>query len=549
MSKKYALISVSDKTNIVPFARAILKAGYDIISTGGTAKVLQVAKLKFTPIQEITGNPESFDGRMKTISFQIESALLYDRSNSKHVAEARKLKIPQIDIVVCNLYPFEKTVADKKVTFKTAIENIDVGGPTMIRAAAKNSLIVVIDPTDYETVGEALKKKVDTKLLRYLQAKAFDHLTFYDSQISWYFLNLRHSERNEVKSRNLINPNSSAKKTPPRTSFGRDDNSIFPNEITIPGRKLVDLRYGENPHQKGAVYTRPNVQTPFNRLTKHWGRDLSLINITDINAGLDSVRQFSEPAAVVIKHNNPCGIALGKDAAEALSRAIEGDPESAFGGIVVLNKPMDMAAAKVISGFKDAKRGNMDIIAAPSIKPDALDFLQKVRKSMGIYSFGEIPSAMDEWNLKSIDGGFVLQTADIDIDESFKQWQIVTKKKPSKQQLEQMQIGWKFITKIKSNTILVMDKTIPMTRGIGSGQTSRIRSTRIALDQAGKFNKGGILVSDSFFPFPDSVELAKKNGIAAIVQQGGSINDKLSIEAADLAGIPMVFTGRRAFWH
>jgi len=518
MSKKYALISVSDKTNIVPFAQAILKAGYDIITTGGTAKVLQEANLKFTPIQEITGNPESFDGRMKTISFQIESALLYDRTNPQHLKEAKKLKIPQIDIVVCNLYPFEKTVADKKVKFKDAIESIDVGGPTMIRAAAKNSLIVVIDPDDYETVGDALKKKGSPKLIRYLQAKAFDHLTFYDSQISWYF----RAQMDEV---------------------------TFPKEITIPGRKLVDLRYGENPHQQGAVYTRPNVQTPFNQLTKHWGRDLSLINITDINAGLDSVRLFAEPAAVVIKHNNPCGIALGENTAEALERAIEGDPESAFGGIVVLNKPMDMAAAKVISGFKDAKRGNMDIIAVPSIKPDALEFLQKVRKSMGIYSFGEIPNAMDEWNLKSIDGGFVLQTADIDIDESFKQWQFVTKKKPTKQQLQQMQIGWKFITKIKSNTILVMDSTIPMTRGIGSGQTSRIRSSRIAIDQAGKFNKEGILVSDSFFPFPDTIELAAKNGITAIVQQGGSINDKLSIEAADKAGIPMVFTGRRAFWH
>ena len=518
MSKKYALISVSDKTNIVSFAQAIIKAGYDIISTGGTAKVLQEAKLKFTPIQEITGNPESFDGRMKTISFQIESALLYDRTNPQHLKEAKKLKIPQIDIVVCNLYPFEKTVADKKMTFKNAIENIDVGGPTMIRAAAKNSLIVVIDPSDYETVGEALQKKVKPDLIRYLQAKAFDHLTFYDSQISWYF----RSQMDEV---------------------------TFPKEITIPGRKLIDLRYGENPHQNGAVYTRPTVQTPFNQLTKHWGRDLSLINITDINAGLDSVRLFSKPAAVIIKHNNPCGVALGGNAAEALARAIEGDPESAFGGTVVLNKPMDMAAAKVISGFKDAKRGNMDIIAVPSIKEDALEFLQKVRKSMGIYSFGEIPSAMDTWNLKSIDGGFVLQTADIDIDESFKQWQFVTKKKPTKQQLEQMQIGWKFITKIKSNTILVMDKTIPMTRGIGSGQTSRIRSTRIAIEQAGKLNKGGILVSDSFFPFPDSVEMAVKNGIAAILQQGGSINDKLSIEAADKAGIPMVFTGRRAFWH
>jgi phosphoribosylaminoimidazolecarboxamide formyltransferase / IMP cyclohydrolase len=518
MAQKYALISVSDKTDIVPFAKAISQAGFDIISTGGTAKILQNSKLTITPIQEITGNPESFDGRMKTISFQIESALLYDRSNPKHVDEAKEMKIPQIDIVVCNLYPFEKTVTDKKVSYKTAIENIDVGGPTMIRAAAKNGLVVVIDPADYKTVGNALQKNVKPDLIRYLQAKAFDHLTFYDSQIAWY---LR----------------------------AQNNKTAFPKEITIPGRKLIDLRYGENPHQKGAVYTRPNSQTPFNHLAKHWGRDLSLVNVTDINAGLDVVRLFNEPAAAVIKHNSPCGAALGKTLAEALSNAIEGDPESAFGGIVVLNKPMDLATAKVIGGFKDANRGNMDIIAVPSIKPDVLAFLQKVRKSMGIYSFGEIPDSMDEWNLKSIDGGFVLQTADIDIDESFKTWQVVTKKKPTKQQLLQMQIGWKFITKIKSNTVLVMDKSLPMTRGIGSGQTSRVRSTKIALEQAGKYTKGGILVGDSFFPFGDSVELAVQHGIAAVVQQGGSVNDKQSIDAADKAGIPMVFTGRRAFWH
>jgi len=456
---------------------------------------------------------------MKTISFQIESALLYDRANLKHLEEAKKLKIPQIDIVVCNLYPFEKTIADKKVDYKIAIENIDVGGPTMIRSAAKNGLIVVIDPNDYQTVADALQKKdVQPELIRYLQAKAFEHLTFYDSQIAWYL-------RSQL------------------------DESAFPNEITIPGRKLVDLRYGENPHQKGAVYTRPNTPTPFKNLTKLWGRDLSLVNVTDINAGLDSVRLFTEPAAVIIKHNSPCGIALGKDIAQALTQAIEGDPESAFGGIVVLNKPMDLATAKVIGGFKDAKRGNMDIVAVPHITEDALDFLQKVRKSMGIYSFGDIPALADEWNVKSIDGGFVLQTADIDIDESFKQWQVVTEKKPTKQQLEQMQIGWKFITKIKSNTVLIMDKSIPMTRGIGSGQTSRVRSTKIALEQADKYTKDGILVGDSFFPFADSVELAAKHGIAAVVQQGGSINDQKSIDAANKVGIPMVFTGRRAFWH
>ncbi|HWY79597.1 MAG TPA: bifunctional phosphoribosylaminoimidazolecarboxamide formyltransferase/IMP cyclohydrolase [Candidatus Sulfotelmatobacter sp.] len=519
MAKKYALLSVYDKTDIIPFAKAISKAGYEIISTGGTAKALQAEKIPYIPIQEITGNPESFDGRMKTISFQIESALLYDRTNPQHLKEADTLQIKQIDIVVCNLYPFEKTITDKKVTFKKAIENIDVGGPTMIRSAAKNSLIVVIDPTDYQIVSNALQKKgFPPKLTRYLQAKAFDHLTFYDSQIAWYF----NSQSDEI---------------------------TFPKEITIPGRKLLDLRYGENPHQKGAVYTRPNFQTPLQHLTKHWGRDLSLINVTDINAGLESVRVFAQPAAVIIKHNSPCGIALGTNAAEALTRAIASDPESAFGGIVILNKPMDLTAAKIIGSFKDAKRGNMDIIAAPHIKKDALAFLQAVRKSMGIYTFGDIPTLSDQWNMKSLDGGFILQTADIDIDESFKQWQVVTKKKPTKQQLQQMQIGWKFVTKIKSNTILIVDKNLPMTRGIGAGQTSRIRSTKIALEQADKHTQDGILISDSFFPFPDSVALAAKHGIAGIVQQGGSINDEKSIDAANKADIPMIFTGRRAFWH
>jgi phosphoribosylaminoimidazolecarboxamide formyltransferase/IMP cyclohydrolase len=517
--QKYALISVSDKTNITSFAKALVSLGYQIISTGGTAKALKEANISYTPIQEITGNPESFDGRMKTISFQIESGLLYDRKNAKHKKEAKTLGIKQIDVVVCNLYPFEKTIAAKNVTYQEAIEKIDVGGPTMIRAAAKNGLVVAVDPKDYEEIAQTLQKdKLPPLFIRKLQAKAFAHLSFYDSQIAMYF-------REQL------------------------EEPVFPEEITLPGRKLVDLRYGENPHQKGAVYVRPNLLTPFQNLTKLWGRDLSLINLTDINAGLSSIRLFQTPAAVVIKHNSPSGIALGATPAEALSRAIEADPESAFGGIIVLNKPMDLKAAKIIGDFKDAKRGNMDIVAAPDMNKEALEFLQKVRKSMGIYTFGEIPHKEDDWNLKGIDGGFVLQTSDIGIAESFKQWQVVTKKKPTKHQLEQMQIGWNFISKIRSNTILVVDETIPMTRGIGSGQTSRVRSTRIALEQAAEKTKGGILVSDSFFPFPDSVELAAKHGIKAIVQQGGSLKDQLSIDAANKAGIPMVFTNRRAFWH
>jgi phosphoribosylaminoimidazolecarboxamide formyltransferase/IMP cyclohydrolase len=515
--KKYALLSVYNKEEIVIFAKKLVDLGYEIISTGGTAKVLEQNNISFIPIQDITGNPESFDGRMKTISFQIESGILYDRTNPQHVEEAKNLSIKPIDIVVCNLYPFEHTISKRGVTFDEAIENIDVGGPTMVRAAAKNfkNVLVVVDPKDYEEVAKELKDKtVGFDLRRHLAGKAFSHLSFYDSQIASY---LRDQE--------------------------------FPEEITLPGRKLLDLRYGENPHQQAAVYTRPGFHSSLENLERKWGRELSLINITDINAGLESVRLFTQPAAVVIKHNSPSGIAVGENPQEALQRAIEADPESAFGGIIVLNENLTMETAKVIGEFKDERKGNIDIVAIPSIDSDALEFLQKIRKTMGIYTFGKIPSQLDPLNIKWIDGGFIIQSADIDVEKGFDLWKVVTEKTPTPQQMEQMEIAWKFVSRIKSNSVIVVDGKLPMTRGIGSGQTSRVRSTKLAIEQAGNHAQGGILASDSFFPFSDSVDAARKAGITAIIQQGGSIRDQDSIDAANKAEIVMVFTGRRAFWH
>ncbi len=516
-AKKYALLSVSNKTGIVDLAKKLRALGYSIISTGGTAKALTEQGIQITPVQEITNDPESFDGRMKTISFEIESGILFDRSNASHVEQAKSLNIKPIDIVVCNLYPFEKTIAQKNVSLKNAVENIDVGGPTMVRSGAKNfkHVVVVVDPADYETVENELEQGISLAKRKELAAKAFAHLSFYDSQIAKYL-----------------------------------QNDVFPKVITLAGRKTIDLRYGENPHQKAAVYMYPNTSSPLASLIKRTGRDLSHVNVTDIYAGLESIRLFKTPAAVVVKHNSPCGIALGSSAKEALARAIEADAESAFGGIIVLNHPMDMQTASIIASFKDEKRGNIDIVAVPSIDKAALAFLQSVRKTMGIYTFGTIPdNASDTYHTKYIDGGFILQTPDNNIEESFNDWKIVTEKKPTKKQLEQMKIAWKFVSRIKSNTIIVMDQKLPMTRGIGCGQTSRIRSAKIALEQAGAFCKGSILASDSFFPFDDSVILAAKSGISAIVQQGGSINDKLSIAAADKHGIAMVFTNRREFWH
>lgn len=539
-TRKYALLSVSDKTGVTDLAKTIEGLGYTIISSGGTAKALSENGIAVTPVEKITGNPECFEGRMKTISFQVEGGILFDRKKPAHVEEAEKLNVPHIDIVVCNLYPFEKTVQKPGVTLDDAIEQIDVGGPTMTRSGAKNfkNVLVVVDPDDYQRVREALKTNTVTKELRQeLAIKAFRHLSFYDGQIANFL------ERN-------LRPNE----------------TTFPEEMALPIRKAFDLRYGENPDQKGAVYFYPDTNEPLKNIQRLAGRELGLVNIKDIDAGLKSVRMFQEPAAVVIKHHSPCGIALGANYAEALQRAIEGDPESAFGGVVVLNGRFDLATAKVIEAFNKEGRGNMDIVAAPHIDADALELLKAVRKSTGVYTFGDIPKPDPKaYDFKALDGGVALQTPNNDIESQFKNWEIATQVKPTQKQLEQMQIGWKFITRIKSNTVLVMDGDLPMTRGIGAGQTSRLRSTKISLEQAsgrkdeqtieqalenaGQHAKGAILISDSFFPFDDSVRLATKYGIAAIAQQGESVNDKDSIKAANEAGIAMVFTHHRAFWH
>lgn len=507
---KYALLSVYNKKDIADFAKTLVRCGYEVIATGGTFQLLSEGGIKVIPIDEITGNSrEAFDGRMKTISFQIESGILFDRKNPRHVEDAKKLGVPQIDVVVCNLYPFEQ---------KQTVENIDVGGPTMIRAAAKNydSVLVVVDPQNYDRVAkELVSGKVTNELRQELAAKAFYHLSFYDSQIGKFFT--------------------------------KED---FPLELTIPLRRQKVLRYGENPHQQGALYTVTNTNSPLAKLDHLWGRQLSGTNTGDIFAGIETVRQFLESAACVVKHLSPCGVALGVDVRQALKRAVEADPVSAFGGVVVLNKPMDVTAAKVIATFKYEKEGNIDVVAVPKITKEALELLKKLRKSMGVYTFGDISQKRSEsFDLKWFAGVALLQTYDDNVEEGFSQWKIVTNKKPTKKQLGLMKFGFKAVKAVRSNAVLVVDKDIPMTRGIGSGQTSRVGATKIALEQAEKFAKGGILVSDSYFPFSDSVELAAKFKIGAILEQGGSINDSASIDAANKAGIPMIFTGRRAFRH
>lgn len=512
MPANYALISVFNKEGIVEFAKELKSLGYLLISTGGTAKLLSESGIEVIPVEKITNKPESLDGRIKTISFEIEGGILYDRKNPSHIEDAKKLGLLNIDLVVCNLYPFEK---------KNEIENIDVGGPTMLRAAAKNyrSVLPVCDPADYVKIAEGLKSGGIPEALRIeLAAKTFEHLSFYDSQIAKF--------------------------------FRKQTNELYPKELTIPGRKIKELRYGENPHQSASLYLTPNAGSPFENIQHIAGRELSMMNVTDINAGLEAVRIFDEPAAVVIKHNTPCGIALGSTPAEALQRAINADPESAFGGIVVLNKPFDKEAAEVVTSFKDERKGLFDIVTAPGIDEDALEILKGVRKSMGVYILSGIRKPVEgDMTVKEIIGGFTYQSADSQTDSGQKGWEVVTKVKPTKEQLKQMEIAWKFIRRMRSNTVIIMDKKLPQTTGIGTGQTSRYRAALMAIELAGDKVENAVLASDAFFPFDDVVSLAAKNKVGAIVQSGGSINDKASIEAADKAGIAMVFTNERTFWH
>lgn len=514
---KFALISVYDKLDIVPFAKKLKRLGFHLISSGGTASLLKKNKIPVTPVADITGNPECFDGRMKTISFQIESGILYDRSKPKHKKEAKELEIPQIDVVVCNFYPFDRVV-DESNTETKAIEQIDVGGPTMMRAAAKNfkHVYAVFDPADYDRVILDITSKGKTVDLRKeLAAKTFSYLSWYDAHIAQYL---------------------------------NDQN--FPEFYSLNGKKVADLRYGDNPHQKAAWYLNPFTKSTLKSLMKVSGRDLSVTNLTDINAGIESTRLFSEPCAVVIKHNTPCGIAVGQTPAESLARAIEADPVSAFGGVIVMNKSMDLETAKLVKEFKNKNGSHLDIIAAPDLTKTAVKQLAEVRKTTGIYTFGDLTKKdVVRHQIRWIDGGYALQTLDNTTDTDTKDWKVVTKKKPTKVQMKQLITAWKFIARVKSNAILIVDKNIPMTRGIGTGQTSRIGAAKIALAQADSFSNGAILASDAFFPFSDTVELAAQYKIAAIVQPGGSYRDKDSIAAADSAGIVMVFTNRRVFWH
>jgi len=505
---KRALVSVSNKDGIVDFARGLESLGYELVSTGGTYRILQEAGIKVVKVAEVTGFPEILNGRVKTLHPKIHGGILAMR-NEAHLKELENNGIIPIDLVVVNLYPFRETISKKDVSLEEAVENIDIGGPTMIRAAAKNyrDVAVIVKPEYYDTVLQELKEsgEISGETRLKLALEAFSHTASYDAVIASYF-----------------------------TSINGED---FNNNHIIAGEKVYDLRYGENPHQKASFYRNlyPSVGLPDAKQLN--GKELSYNNIIDTDAAWQLVKEFNETACVIVKHTNPCGTALGSTVEEAFDKAFAGDPVSAFGGIVAFNRKVDLKAAqKVAEPF-------MEVVIAPGYDNDALECLQ-AKKNLRVLEL--LINDENNKQVKTVQGGFVVQ--DIDQQEiNLNNLEMVTETTPTAEQIEQMAFAWKVVKHVKSNAIVVVRDG--MTIGVGAGQMNRVGAAQIALEQAKEKCEGAVLASDAFFPFKDTVEIAAKYGIKAIIQPGGSIRDQESIEECNRHGIAMVFTGIRHFKH
>jgi len=507
-----AILSVWDKTGLVDFARGLNKLGFEIYSTGGTKKALEEAGVPVRGITEMTNFPEILDGRVKTLHPVVHGGILARRDLESHMAQLAEKGIQPIDLVAVNLYPFVQTVAREGVSLEEAIENIDIGGPTMIRAAAKNfaHVLVVVDPEDYAPILEKLRSgKIDIPERMKLAQKAFQHVATYDTAISRYL---------------------------------RPEDEKFPQEMTIALQKLQDLSYGENPHQEAAFYKEEIIgkgEPGIAGATQISGKPLSYNNILDIDGALRAACDFSAPTIAVIKHTNPCGLASHDDLAEAYRRALAGDPVSAFGGIVASNKVIDLATAEEIA------KTHFDGIIAPDYEEDALSLL-KQKKNMRILKVAGVSGRMAALELRRVSGGgFVAQTADFTADEV--PMRTVTERAPTGEEIKDLLFAWRAVKHIKSNAI-VLAKDCELL-GMGAGQPSRVDSVAIALKKAGDRASGSVLGSAAFFPFPDGVELAGKAGITAIIEPGGSMRDEDAIKAANEYNIAMVFTGMRHFKH
>lgn len=512
-----AILSVSDKTGIVQFAEGLNRLGIDILSTGGTLSLLLKNGIRAKSVSDYTGFPEVFSGRLKTLHPKLLGGLLYKRSESSHLKQANELGIESIDLVIVNLYPFEDTIKKKGVTLDEAIEQIDIGGPTMLRAAAKNheSVATICDPQDYSEILTELennKGSLSAKTAKKLAVKVFQHTAMYDAVISHFLAEETSEEFN-------------------------------PESLALPYALELPLRYGENPHQKAAFY-RAAGRVPRLEFEQLHGKELSYNNLMDLEAAWEGVHEFKEPAACVIKHNTPCGIALGKDLETATSRAIDSDTESAFGGIVGLNRKCDLKTAKVIL----KKLLFLEVIAAPSFTSDAIKVLQE-RKNLRLIKLNASAPFKVQYRYSRL--GLLLQEADPSLRNDWKKFLktaiCVTKKKATLKDMEELFFAWRCVKLVKSNGIVLTRNRQVI--GIGAGQTSRVLAVKIACMRAGEKRKGAFMASDGFFPMPDNIEIAGKEGIRAIVQPGGSIRDKNCIEEADRRKLVMVLTGTRHFRH
>lgn len=510
-----ALISVSNKTGVVDLARGLVGLGAEILSTGGTAKTLRDAGIPVTDVATYTGSPEILDGRVKTLHPKIHGGLLGRRGDPRHADEMQRHGIGPIDVLVVNLYPFEEAISRPDCTVEQAIENIDIGGPSMLRAAAKNhdQVLVLVDPADYTRALDALKAGAVTDgLRRELATKVFQHTARYDSLIAGYL------ER--------LDPHAGK----------------FPTVLSLRYERVELLRYGENPHQQGAFYRESGTrEASVSRAITLHGKAMSYNNYLDANGALELVKEFDEPAAVIIKHTNPCGVALGSTAEEAYVRARATDPVSAFGGVVAFNRPVDLAAAKELTSTF------IEVVVAPEYTADALTELKR-KKDLRLLQVGPLTSGTREGlDLKKLVGGLIVQERDLGTLTDLRTLPVPTKRRPTDEEYAACAFAWKVCKHVKSNAIVYAREG--QTIGIGAGQMSRVDSVRLASMKAVLPVKGGVMASDAFFPFRDGLDAAAQAGITAVIQPGGSIRDQEVVTAADEHQMAMILTGMRHFRH
>lgn len=516
MNVKRALISVWDKRGIVDFAKKLSDFNVELLSTGGTAAFLKENNIVIKEVSEVTGFPEMLDGRVKTLHPRIHAGILAQRSNKAHMNTLQKHDIQRIDMVVCNLYPFEQTIKKKRVSMAEVIENIDIGGPTLIRSAAKNykDVIVLTDPRQYETVLNILQEKgdVDLAMREQFALEAFTHTAQYDAIISTY---LR----------------------------GKWTSEVLPENNVIALRKKQDMRYGENPHLKGAFYkTVPEIDEPcITTVRQLQGKALSYNNILDGDCAIEAVKEFSDPTCVIIKHATPCGIASADSLLKAWKDAYATDTYSPFGGIVSFNRQVGKDVAEELNKLF------LEVIIAPGFTRDALEIFSQ-KKNLRLLELQGVEKLKNRSGMvfRSVVGGFLSQDRDVTLTPR-EEWKIVTKKKPTVKQLNSMEFAVKCVKHVKSNSVVFVKDT--HTVAIGGGQTARVDATWIATHKGGENIRGSVMASDAFFPFRDAVDVAAEAGVSAIIQPGGSIRDEEVIKAADEHGIAMVFSGQRYFRH